>query len=177
MSVEIVLGGFAIAFFKLVVGLVLSICSVYLGIGLLDRMTPNIDEWREIKKGNFAVGLLLGGVVLSIAIIIESGVSSALDTILPGVAFPLMLMSLLVAAIQLLIGVIAAVFSVYIAISIINKVTPDLDEINELKKGNVAVATVMATIMFAIAFVIKSAVDTMMGVVDLSLISNMLGVG
>src|SRR3989338_729903 len=81
LSVETVLGSIALAFFKLFLGLILAIGSIYLGTNLLDRLTRDVDEWKEIKRGNFAIGILFGGVILSIAIIIESGVSTALRVI------------------------------------------------------------------------------------------------
>ncbi len=168
MSFESLLAGIAIAFFKLLVGLVLSIGSVYFGIYLLDRLTPNIDEWKEIKKGNFSVGVLLGGIILSIAVIIQGVVASAISAISPATAFSAIAGLLLVACIKLFIGLIVSVFAIYLALRVLDNLTPDIDEIAELKKGNIAVATVMATIMIAIAFVIQSAVDSVMEVVDLS---------
>jgi len=166
MSLESLLAGIAIAFFKLIVGLVLSIGSVYFGIYLLDRLTPDIDEWKEIKKGNFSVGLLLGGIVLSIAVIIQGVVSNVIDKISPATSFAAIAGVLLVACIQLFIGLIVSVLAIYLALRVLDGMTPDIDEVAELKKGNIAVATVMATIMLAIAFVIKSAVDSVMAAID-----------
>jgi uncharacterized membrane protein YjfL (UPF0719 family) len=168
MSLESLLAGVAIAFFKLLVGLVLSIGSVYFGIYLLDKLTPNIDEWKEIKKGNFSVGVLLGGIVLSIAVIIQGVVASAINSISPATSFSIIAGILLVACIKLLIGLIVSVFAIYLALRVLDNLTPDLDEIAELKKGNIAVATVMATIMIAIAFVIQSAVNALMESIDFS---------
>lgn len=175
MSVESILGGIALAFFKLIVGLVLSIGSIYTGIWLLDRLTPNIDEWKEIKKGNFAVGVLLGGIVLSIAIIIEGAVNYALSTIVPSYAFQLMAALLFVAVLKLVIALVAAIISVYIALRVLDSMTMDINEMSELKKGNIAVATVMATVMIAVAFVIKSSVDLVLASIDLSPILHFLG--
>lgn len=176
MSLESLLAGIAIAFFKLIVGLILSIGSVYFGIFLLDKLTPNIDEWKEIKKGNFSVGVLLAGVVLSIAVIIEGVVSNVIQAISPATSFAAIAGVLLVACIQLLIGLIVSVFAIYLAIRVLDNLTPDIDEISELKKGNIAVATVMAAIMLAIAFVIKSAVDSVMIAIDFSPFLTAFGV-
>ena len=176
LSVETVLGSIALAFLKLFIGLILAIGSIYLGTNLLDRLTRDVDEWKEIKRGNFAIGILFGGVILSIAIIIESGVSAALSAIVPGMSFPSLIVSLFVSVLKLLVGVLAAVFSVYIALRVIDSMTKDIDELSELKKGNVAMAIVMASVMIAVSFVIKSSVDIVMAATDFSIISDFFGV-
>ena len=175
MSVESVLSGVALAFFKLIIGLAFSIGAIYSGIGLLDRLTPNLDEWKEIKKGNLSVGILLAGIVISVAVIIETGVKSAIDSIVPSIAFPALLALLLVALIKLFLGLMFAMVAVYLALKIMDKMTPDIDEMAELKKGNVAVAVILAMVMISISFVIKSAVESFMAIVDLSMVSSLLG--
>ncbi|MBI2079727.1 DUF350 domain-containing protein [Candidatus Micrarchaeota archaeon] len=168
------LGSVAIAFFKLLVGLFLSIGSVYIGIHILNKLTDDLEEWKEIKKGNFSVGVLLAGIVLSIAVVIESGVRNALETITPAVSVSLLFASLIAALVKLTIGLLVAVFSVHLAIRVIDKMTPDINEIQELKKGNIAIAVVMASIMIAVAFVIKGSVDIVLDSLDLSFISSLI---
>jgi len=46
-----------------VVGMVLVIASSLILPGLIDRLTPNIDEQKEIARGNTAVGEYFGRVV------------------------------------------------------------------------------------------------------------------
>jgi|TARA_Y100000815_G_C13125412_1_gene418495 uncharacterized membrane protein YjfL (UPF0719 family) len=44
------------------------------GIFLLvyDKMTPQLDEWEELKKGNTAVAILMAGVCISYGIVVAS---------------------------------------------------------------------------------------------------------
>ena len=44
---------------KVLSALVLSANALYSGMGILDRLTSGIDEWKEIKKGNAAIAILL----------------------------------------------------------------------------------------------------------------------
>ncbi|MFY9799971.1 MAG: DUF350 domain-containing protein [Methanoregula sp.] len=37
-------------------------------------MTKGVDEFEEIRKGNVAVALEMGGVIIAVAVIIQSGV-------------------------------------------------------------------------------------------------------
>ena len=45
------------------IGMAMVIASTLILPGLIDRMTPNIDEQKEIARGNTAVGEYFGRVV------------------------------------------------------------------------------------------------------------------
>ncbi len=53
-----------------------------------------------------------------------------------------------------LTGAIAMALSLALALRLYNVLTPGLDEMEELKKGNMAVAVVMAAIVIAMGFVV-----------------------
>ena len=59
---------------QLVLGIVLAIVAIYLALNILDKLTKGIDEFAELKKGNVAVALEMAGVIITVAIIIQSGV-------------------------------------------------------------------------------------------------------
>lgn len=161
-DLTVLTGSLITAFFKLVFGLTLSITSIYLGINLFDRLTQGIDEWKEIKKGNVAVGVVLAGIVLSIAIIIEGSVKTALDALFPASGFTFILLDILVAVLKVFVGMIAAVFTVYVSLRVLDGLTPDIEELQEIKKGNVAVALIVAAVMLAVALVVKAAIDSLL---------------
>ena len=58
---------------------------------------------------------------------------------------------------------VLAILSIYVAISILDKITVDIDEFKELKRGNVAIAIIMAAVLFAVSVVIRGAVVSMAG--------------
>lgn len=155
-------GTLFIVFFKLVFGLTLSITAIYLGITLFDRLTRGIDEWKELKKGNIAVGIVLAGIILSIALIIEGSVSRALDVLSPSLGFPALFISMLIAILEVFVGLLAAIFTVYVSLRVLDGLTPEIEELQELKKGNAAVALVIAMVMVAVALVVRAAVDSLL---------------
>ena len=53
---------------------VCTIAAIYLALNILDKLTKGIDEFEELKKGNVAVALEMAGVIITVAIIIQSGV-------------------------------------------------------------------------------------------------------
>jgi len=63
-----------IAFIQLILGIVLAVGAIYLALYILDKLTTGIKEFEEIKKGNVAVALMMGGVIIAVAVIIQSGV-------------------------------------------------------------------------------------------------------
>ncbi len=63
-----------VSILQLVLGIVLAIAAIYLALNILDKLTKGIDEFAELKKGNVAVALEMAGVIITVAIIIQSGV-------------------------------------------------------------------------------------------------------
>ena len=161
MGVENLVIGLAIAFLQLVLGLVLAMGSVYLGLRMFDKLTEGTDELAELKKGNVAVAILLGAIIFSIANIIEGGVSSLTQTLVPGLSSVQIFAALVIGVVNLAVGVVLAVFSIYVAVNVLDRITVGIDEFRELRRGNVAVAIMMAAVLFAVSFVIKGAVVSM----------------
>jgi len=161
MGVENLLIGIGIAVAQLTLGLLLAMGSVYLGIRMFDKLTEGIDEMKELQKGNVAVAILIGAIIFSIANVVEGGVYGLTQSIIPGLTPMELSAALLIGAVNLVVGVILAILSIYVAISMLDKITIGIDEFKELKRGNVAVAIMMAAVLFAVSFVIRGAVVSM----------------
>ena len=128
----------------------------------LDSDAKNIDAMvAELKKGNVAIAILLGAIIFAIANVVESGVSALTQNMTPNLSVMELLAALIIGIVNLFIGLVLAVFSIYVAISVLDKITVGIDEFRELRKGNVAVAIMMAAVLFAVSFVIRGAVAGM----------------
>jgi uncharacterized membrane protein YjfL (UPF0719 family) len=163
------------ALLQLVLGLVLAMGSVYIGLKMFDKLTKGIDEWKEIKKGNVAVGILMAAVILSIANVVQTGVQSITMSIVTTEGLMVVMVGLLVGMLNLLIGLAAAIVSIFIAITVLDKITTDIDETKELEKGNVAVAVIMAGVLIAVSFLIGAAVMGLSKALDPITIVKALG--
>jgi uncharacterized membrane protein YjfL (UPF0719 family) len=64
----------AVAILQLLLGIGLAVVAIYLALNILDKLTKGIDEFAEIRKGNVAVALEMAGVIIAVAVIIQSGV-------------------------------------------------------------------------------------------------------
>lgn len=148
ISMDIALIG--LAFLRLVLAIVFAILGLYIASWVLGRLTKGIDEWEEIGKGNHAVAIYVAGIFISVAIIVGPGVIGLLRT--------LDLIGIVVGFVQLVLALALAVAMQYVGLSVLGKLTKDLDEWAELKKGNVAIGIVMAAIVVAIGTIVAQGV-------------------
>jgi uncharacterized membrane protein YjfL (UPF0719 family) len=141
---------------QLVIAIILAVVALYIGFSVLGRITKGIDEEKEIAKGNTAVGILVASVFIAIAIVVQSGVAGVSIGISKALTGDYL--ALLASFIQLILGIILAVAAIYIALNILDKLTKGIEEFEELKKGNVAVALEMAGVIITTAIIIQSGV-------------------
>lgn len=152
MAIESIIIGIT----QLIIAVILAVVSLYVGFAVLARMTGKIDEQKELAKGNVAVGILVASIFVSIAIVVQSGVegiSVGLRSAVDGNIY-----SLIASVIQLILGMILAIAGIYLSLNIFDKLTKEIDEFEEIRKGNVAVALEMAGVIIAVALIIQSGV-------------------
>jgi uncharacterized membrane protein YjfL (UPF0719 family) len=147
---------------QLIIAVIFSVIALYIGFKILAKITKNIDQEKELAKGNPAVGIIVAAVFVAIALVVQSGVSGLSVGINKAASVGLLsldgLLAIGVAFIQLIIGIVLAIAAIYLALYILDKLTGREDEFDEIKKGNVAVALEMAGVIIAVAVVIQSGV-------------------
>jgi uncharacterized membrane protein YjfL (UPF0719 family) len=145
LAVELV-----IAVFRIISALVFSAGALYSGMNLLDRLTPGIDEWKEIKKGNAALGILFAAVMISTFLIVEPRISDLLLYIQGDLPVLLTIKLITLMTLNYLAALFSGILMIYLTIGLIDRITPDLDELAELKKGNLAVAIILSVALILI---------------------------
>jgi uncharacterized membrane protein YjfL (UPF0719 family) len=146
---------------QLVIAILFSVVALYIGFMVLGWITKDLDERKELAKGNVAVGILVASVFVAIALVVQSGVSGLSVGISKAMTFGLTsegVLTIVVAVIQLVLGIILAIGGIYLALNILDRLTKGIEEFEELKKGNVAVALEMAGVIIAVAVIIQSGV-------------------
>ncbi|OPX74948.1 MAG: hypothetical protein A4E39_00374 [Methanoregulaceae archaeon PtaB.Bin152] len=141
---------------QLLIAILMAVAALYIGYSTFSKITRGMDEAAELKKGNVAVGIIIASILFAIAIVVQAGIagiSIGIMNALQGDWF-----SLIAAVIQLILGIILAVAVSYFALNVMDKLTKGIDEFEELKKGNVAVALLMAGVIIATAVIIQSGV-------------------
>ena len=62
-------------FAQMLISILISIISIYLALWVLRRFMEGKDIITDIKDGNIAMGIVIAGIVISIAFIIEASVA------------------------------------------------------------------------------------------------------
>ena len=62
---------------------ILAILCILLGFWLFNRLTPNIDTYREIQDNNLAVAVLMALFIVGICLLMSAGVSGLVRALIP----------------------------------------------------------------------------------------------
>ena len=152
----------AVGIIQLIIAVILAVVALYIGFSIFGRITKDVDEQKELAKGNVAFGIVVAAIFVAIAVVVQSGVAG----ISVGISKASVLgftsvdgmIEISVAIIQLILGVLLAIGAIYLALNILDKLTKEVKEFEELKKGNVAVALEMAGVIIAVALIIQSGI-------------------
>jgi len=147
---------------QLIIAIIFSVIALYIGFSMMGKITKNIDEEKELAKGNVAVGIIVASVFVAIALVVQSGVSGLSVGIGKAASVGFFsvdgILAIGAAFIQLILGIVLAIAAIYLALNILDKLTKGVDEFEEIKKGNVAVALMMGGVIIAVAVIIQSGV-------------------
>jgi uncharacterized membrane protein YjfL (UPF0719 family) len=153
---------------QLVIAIILSAIAAYLAFYLFQWFTRDLDEWEELRQGNPAVGIVLGAIVVSVAIVLRPAL--AVNTAIWDVGRTLYFRVLLAEALQLAVGLVLAVVTLALALYLFAALTRGIDEVEELKKGNVAIAGLLAGVVLGVALMVSQAIGQIMAYVSSLLI-------
>ena len=143
------------AIIRFFVALFLSVGTAYCGMILLDKLTHGIDEWKEIKKGNAAVGIFFASVILSLYLFVSGALGQLILVIVPGMP----LLAIGAAFVTYLMHLLLGLVTIYLTVNVLDKMTHDVHEFEELKKGNVAVAVIISVILFTAMLAARTAIE------------------
>jgi uncharacterized membrane protein YjfL (UPF0719 family) len=152
----------AVGIIQLIIAVILAVVALYIGFSIFGKITKDVDEQKELAKGNVAFGIVVASIFVAIAVVVQSGVAgisvgiSKASTL--GFTSVDGMIAISVAIIQLILGVLLAIGAIYLALNILDKLTREVEEFEELKKGNVAVALEMAGVIIAVALIIQSGI-------------------
>jgi uncharacterized membrane protein YjfL (UPF0719 family) len=149
---------------QLAIAVILSAIAAYLTFYLFQWFTRNLDEWEELRQGNPAVGIVLGAIMIAVAIVLRPAL--AVDTTLWDVGRNLFFRALLAEAMQLALGLVLAVITLALALFLFAALTRGIDEVEELKKGNLAIAGLLAGVTVGVGLLVSQPIEQMMALVS-----------
>jgi uncharacterized membrane protein YjfL (UPF0719 family) len=156
------LANVVVGLIQLIISIIFAVLALYIGFAVLSKINKNMDEEKEIARGNVAVGIIVAAVFVAIALVVQSGVSGLSVGVNKALSVGILsvdgLLAIGVSFIQLILGIVLAVGAIYLALNVLDKLTKGVEEFEEIKKGNVAVALMMGGVIIAVAVIIQSGV-------------------
>lgn len=151
-----------IGLFQLFLSVILAVLALYVAFTVFHKITRNIDEIRELSKGNVALGVLIAILFIATGLVVQSGVQGVVlglgQASADGIFTPDGIIDVTMTIVQLILGVLLAIGSIYLSLRIFDRMTGKAGEFEEIKKGNLAMAIVLSGMILAIAVIIHSGV-------------------
>lgn len=167
--------GLALAIIALFISLWLAMKAVEMAIKMFDKVTEGMDEWEELRKGNAAVGILMAAVIVSVGTIISGSVTGLTGALMAPSLDLGFVVKVVVAAVNLLVGLWIATYVIGLAIRILDKMTKGIEEMKEIAKGNLAVAIMVAGVLIAVSVVVGQGVAGISKIVSVENLGNVAG--
>ncbi len=67
----------------IILGGMIAFTTIYTALQIFMWLTKDLDELKEIKGNNIAVGILLGIIIVSMALLLQPGVDTILNSLIP----------------------------------------------------------------------------------------------
>jgi hypothetical protein len=147
---------------KLIVGFGLGGLGILLAWKLLSRLV-NSDG---ALKDNSAAGTLHAGMLISLAILGRNALSATFDTIdltlQSGITLPSLLKVAIHSSAHVLLSLTLGAALLSIAVALFNRLTPGIDELQQVKAGNLAAALVLAAILVSFALLASPGLEALL---------------
>lgn len=160
MSVQQIIFGLL----EFLVSILISFVLIFGSYRLLLVFSPRFDEERQLKKKNISVGIVLGGILLGEAIVVKQALYPVMAVIQLFVIgqeknFGNFAKALLYSLGYVLIAGVLAIVCIFLSFWMFNRLTPRINQYQEIQDNNVAIALFMALFIIAICLLMSSGVS------------------
>ncbi len=151
--------------FEFLLSIVLAVGVVYANYRLMIKTNPDYDAEAELKKQNLGVAALLAGNLVGSGLIVRNGIYPAVGMV--KLAFtagaeaylPLWEVAALSLA-HIAIVFFVATFAISFSLRLFGRLTRNIEEGQELKKGNPAVGIVLAAVVIVVSLYVSDGVSS-----------------
>ena len=153
-----------VSFFEFFLAVVMSGFIISLTYRVFIKANPDFDMEAEIKKGNVAVGTLVGAILFAASMILQKGMGSVVSMFRMHISAPgesamgLGKLALLCAA-HLGLSMLLAVVTISVTLRLFGKLVRSLHAGKELEKGNLAVGIVLGSVVLVAALYVGEGVS------------------
>lgn len=150
---------------KVAFGIAVGALGIFLASRVLNRLLRSGEADEEQKKGNVAAGVLYASSLVALGLLVQHAVSatfSAMDLMHRGVAItgPVLMRFGIYALVHVTFSLAVGAGVIAIGTAIFAKLTRGIDEIAEVRKGNVAPALVLGAVMVVMAMMTAPGLQT-----------------
>ena len=155
-----------VSLFHFLLMVVMSGFVIFLTYRTFIKANPDFDMEAEIRKGNAAVGLLVGAILFSASQILMAGAESSismfrLHMLAPAEENSSMLKLAVLIFAHLAMSMFLAVISISVTLRLFGRLTKDIEEGAELQKGNVAVGILLSSVVLVSSLFISDGVSAL----------------
>ncbi len=164
-----------------VIAAVFAFVIMWMSLKVFMILTTDIDEMAEIKNNNYSIAIVLTSLIASVALIMSKPLQTMLQSAVPmkfGTEKSSLIDTnlLMAGAIQTAIAFFAVVFILFVSFKAFDFLTKSIEESEELKKNNLAVAILLASFLFAMMMIIEGPIGSANGAL-LGAIQAKAGIG
>jgi uncharacterized membrane protein YjfL (UPF0719 family) len=147
---------FLVGLAKALFGILVGAAGIFLAARALHRLLGSGSTDSQTREGNVAVGVLKAGSLVALGILLQHAVSAtfnAMDLLYRDAEITVLTLRRLgtYAAIHLSVSIVVSAVVLALGTWVFTKLTRGVDEMAEIRKGNVAAAVVLAAVMVVLA--------------------------
>lgn len=144
----------------------LAVLTTYGSFRILDRLLPDADLSDGLREDNRALAALLGGVLIASALIVKASTEPIIATVqvflFRSFSWITLLRSLAMIVAYVLGAILMANVTIWLAIRCFFRLTDRIDELLELRAGNLAVGIAIGVTIAVMGYLISGGVGGLM---------------
>lgn len=146
---------FTLGLAKLVFAVVVAGLGTIFGARILKKLL-DIRSDEQVQKGNVAVGVVKAAALIALALLARAAVEATFDAVDltlhgPKVEPARLALLALYAVGHLVVTLVVGTALLVVAVFVFNRLSPGVDEVAEVRNGNVAAGVVLAAVMVVVA--------------------------
>jgi uncharacterized membrane protein YjfL (UPF0719 family) len=155
-----------VSVFEFALTVVMSVLILYVNYKTMRVMHKDYNEAEELKEQIVAIAILLAALLFSTALMVQKGIGPIISLVRIYFLTPqdanLSIFKMVAFAVsQLVLVFVVAQFTVSFSLRFYGKLTTDINEGEELKKGNVAVGIVLAAVVLVVAMYVSEGIGSL----------------
>ncbi|MHC4533364.1 MAG: DUF350 domain-containing protein [Planctomycetota bacterium] len=153
------------ALYETSLSVVFGLLTVFIVYKTLDKIVLRSNTVNEIKKGNIAVALFYGVIIVCVLLLVLPSILSSVNALRAMVLgstklkLKMVIISLGYFLAFYIISIVMSLVIILLTSSIYMKATRKIDEVQELSQNNIALSIILSLIMLGLTIFIRPSVD------------------